>query len=166
MGDGGIESLSSFWQFGSFGLKGQLPPEIGGLGKLRHLEIGSTELSGPIPPELGDLGSLRRLSLYNTDLSGPIPSELGDLGDLGRLDLNGNQLSGPVPLVAGRRALLRVFPTAATGNSAGKPAVRARFYVNGRETRVVDVASGRVPCRRRSTRAVSPRRSTPRFLPR
>ena len=299
-------SLRGNWLFDSFGLKGQLPPEIGGLGKLTSLTLGSTELSGPIPPEVGNLAQLRSLYLYNTDLSGPIPPELGNLGnlrwlhlndnqlsgsipaELGGLDeliqlrLNGNQLSGPippalgaldnlrglylqdnrlsdsipswlgdlaflrvlhldfnqlsgpvppalsgirrleqltlggneklagrlplvlsqlgrldvlvasdtglcapadapfqrwlsglskrrvaacaetvppaayltqavqsfdypVPLVAGRRALLRVFPTAATDNSASKPAVRARFYVHGRETRVVDVAGGPGP---------------------
>ena len=299
-------SLGSFWDFESFGMKGRLPPEIGGLDKLTHLRLWSTELSGPIPPEVGNLASLRQLALYNTDLSGPIPPELGKLRNLrwlylddnqlsgsipaglGELDnlfsllLNGNRLSGPippelgnlgnlrwlylndnrlsesipsrlgdlallrslhldfnrlsgpvppsfggmtslerltlggneklagrlplvlsqlreldvlvasdtglcapadapfqswlsglskrriaacvetarpaayltqavqsfeypVPLVAGRRALLRVFPTAAAANSASLPPVRARFYVNGRETRVVDVAGGPGP---------------------
>ncbi|WP_419935278.1 M66 family metalloprotease [Candidatus Palauibacter sp.] len=42
----------------------------------------------------------------------------------------------PVPLVAGRRALLRVFPTADQATSEGIPAVRARFYRDGRETHV------------------------------
>ena len=42
----------------------------------------------------------------------------------------------PVPLVAGKRALLRVFPTAGRAVGAGVPAVRARFFVDGRETHV------------------------------
>ena len=267
------------WSIDSFGLKGQLPPEIGELDELRHLRLGGNELSGPIPPEIGDLAELRGLFLSNADLSGPIPSdlgrlaklewlhldnnrfsgsvppELGDLGNLRQLYLNGNELSGsmplslgglahlqrlhldfnrlsgpvplefrgmtslerltlsgneqltgrlplvltqlreldvlvaggtglcapadppfqtwltrlskrrvascietarpaayltqavqsfehPVPLVAGRRALLRVFPTAATESSASLPKMRARFHVNGRETDIVDVAGG------------------------
>ena len=42
----------------------------------------------------------------------------------------------PVPLVAGERALLRVFPTAARAADTGVPAIRARFFVDGRETHV------------------------------
>ncbi len=45
----------------------------------------------------------------------------------------------PVPLVAGERALLRVFVTAAHPTIAGIPAVRARFSLNGTEVHVVDI---------------------------
>ena len=46
-----------------------------------------------------------------------------------------------VPLVAGRKALLRVFPTLAPGSMAGLPPVRARFFLDGRETHVARVAA-------------------------
>ena len=42
--------------------------------------------------------------------------------------------------MAGERALLRVFVTANQATSEGIPLVRARFFVNGRETHVEDIA--------------------------
>ena len=51
----------------------------------------------------------------------------------------------PVPLVAGEKALLRVFPTAGQATSVGIPDVRARFYVNGRETHAVDIPGKATP---------------------
>ena len=53
--------------------------------------------------------------------------------------------SYPVPLVAGRPALLRVFVTAARADGASMPPVRARFYLDGVETHVADIASSPVP---------------------
>lgn len=44
-----------------------------------------------------------------------------------------------MPLVAGEKALLRVFVTAARATAEGIPRVRARVYVNGRETHVADI---------------------------
>ena len=54
-------------------------------------------------------------------------------------------LEQPVPLLAGRQALLRVFPTARTTTSQGIPDIRARFYVGGRETHVVDIPGKSTP---------------------
>ena len=45
----------------------------------------------------------------------------------------------PVPLVAGKRALLRVFVTAEKATSEGMPRILARFYRDGRETHVEDI---------------------------
>ena len=45
----------------------------------------------------------------------------------------------PVPLVAGEKALLRVFVTATSPTTAGIPPVRARFYVDGTEIHVADI---------------------------
>ena len=45
----------------------------------------------------------------------------------------------PVPLVAGEKALLRVFPTASRSGGGSLPDVRARFYRNGRETHVANL---------------------------
>ena len=52
-----------------------------------------------------------------------------------------------MPLVAGERALLRVFPTAKQATSTGIPPVRARFYRDGREVHVATVSgkSSRLP---------------------
>ena len=45
----------------------------------------------------------------------------------------------PVPLVAGERALLRVFVTAAQATTEGIPDVRARFYRGNREIHVEEI---------------------------
>ena len=51
----------------------------------------------------------------------------------------------PVPLVAGDRALLRVFATAVRASGAGIPDVRARFYRGGRETHAVTIPGTSAP---------------------
>ena len=58
-------------------LVGRIPPELGDLASLEHLDLAVNELSGPLPPELGRLGNLRILSLAVNELSGPLPPELG-----------------------------------------------------------------------------------------
>ena len=50
-----------------------------------------------------------------------------------------------VPLVAGRDALLRVFPIGGRPTDFAIPAVRARFYRHGREVHVEDVPGGFEP---------------------
>lgn len=52
-----------------------------------------------------------------------------------------------VPLVAGRDALLRVFVTAARSTSAGRPPVRATFFVGGVQAHetIIPAGSGAVP---------------------
>jgi len=47
-----------------------------------------------------------------------------------------------VPLVAGDWTLLRVFPVAAKANTEPIPAMTARFYLDGREVRAVDISRG------------------------
>ena len=51
----------------------------------------------------------------------------------------------PVPLVAGERALLRVFVTAGQAATEGIPLVRARFYLADQETHVVDIPGKSLP---------------------
>ena len=79
-------------------LNGPIPPEIGRLTRLRHMNLSENKLSGPIPPEIGKLADLEELRLWGNELSGPIPPEIGKLTTrLWRLDLAGNKLSGPIP---------------------------------------------------------------------
>ena len=137
-------------------LAGPLPPELGGLASLRGLGLtGNPRLSGPLPAELTSLGRLERLLAGGTGLCAP-----GDPAFAAWLDgvhtrrvapcAEREALAAylvqavqsrafPVPLVAGNRALLRVFPTAARAAGVGVPAVRARFFVDGRETHVEDI---------------------------
>ena len=90
-------------------LSGPIPPELGGLGKLRFVDLQYNALSGSIPPELGDLADLERLHLGENELAGPIPPELGDLADLWWLDLRENELTGNIPPEFGDLADLLVL---------------------------------------------------------
>ena len=137
-------------------LSGPLPPELGGLASLRGLGLtGNLGLSGPLPAELTSLGRLERLLAGGTGLCAPADPAVAAWLDgvhtrriapcAGReapaayLVQAVQSRAFPVPLVAGARALLRVFPTATRAADAGVPAVRARFFVDGRETHVEDV---------------------------
>ncbi len=79
------------------GLKGRIPPELGGLAHLQWLQLYRDELTGPIPRELGSLANLRSLKLDMSGLSGPIPPELGNLANLRTLRLDENRLTGSIP---------------------------------------------------------------------
>ncbi len=79
------------------GLTGRIPPELGRLDGLVHLNLAVNRLTGPVPPELGRLLALRQLSLDRNDLTGAVPAELGQLSRLESLWLRENRLTGPVP---------------------------------------------------------------------
>ena len=134
-------------------LSGPVPPGFGGLVNLRELGLtGNPRLAGPLPAELTSLGRLERLLAGDTGLCAP--AEPGFAAWLERIPTRRiapcaeeeapaaylvqavQSRAFPVPLVAGKRALLRVFPTAARAAGAGVPAVRARFFVDGREAHV------------------------------
>ena len=83
------------------GLKGPIPPALGSLGNLGHLDLAHNDLTGPIPAELGSLPSLTWLVLGGNQLTGAIPSELGNLASLTSLYLFGNDLTGPIPPALG-----------------------------------------------------------------
>ena len=147
-------------------LSGPLPPELGGLASLRGLGLtGNPRMSGPLPAELTSLGRLERLLAGGTGLCAPAdPAFTAWLDGVhtrrvvpcaereapaAYLVQAVQSRAFPVPLVAGERALLRVFPTAARAAGAGGPAVRARFFVDGRETHAeyMPGGSGAIPAR-------------------
>ena len=78
-------------------LSGTVPPQLGDLAYLEHLDLHENQLSGPIPAQLGNLSRLEVLDLHENQLSGPIPAQLANLSRLHRLLLHENQLSGPIP---------------------------------------------------------------------
>ena len=96
-------------EFVSHGLRGSIPPEVGGLTNLEILYLADNHLTGSIPAELGDLANLGELSLGYNELTGPIPPELGDLANLQLLFLWYNELSGPIPEELGRMAMLEAL---------------------------------------------------------
>ena len=79
------------------GLNGRIPPELGDLAGLEHLNLSYNTLTGGIPPELGKLTDLRTLELAGNALTGPIPPELGGLDILLFLRLAGNDFHGCLP---------------------------------------------------------------------
>ena len=150
-------SITRLWSLdlASNNLAGALPPELGGIATLRRLSLGNNpRLSGPIPVRLTDL-RLEELLVGGTGLCAP--SEPGFQAWLARVhrrrigtcEGGGESMAyltqavqsrdHPVPLVAGEKALLRVFVTAADPPAHRIPPVRARFYLNGTERLVTDI---------------------------
>ena len=151
---GGLANLERL-HAGHNDLEGPVPDAFGGLTRLRELSLsGNAAMAGPLPAGLAGLDALGLLLADATGLCAP--TDAGFLEWLGRLPASRVALCGsgpaaaylvqavqsrefPVPLVAGEKALLRVFPTATRANGEGIPAIRVRFFVNGRETHVENV---------------------------
>ena len=143
-------------------LSGPVPPGFGGMSSLQKLSFtNNPEMAGPLPTALTALGQLEELQAGGTGLCAPAdPDLLSWLERVHTRRINRcteadpptayltqavQSREFPVPLVAGERALLRVFPTARQTTETGLPAVRARFYVNGRETHVEEIPDKATP---------------------
>ena len=112
-------------------------------------------MAGALPARLTDLGRLEALLAGETGLCAPSDARFRDwlegvwkrrispcVGNglpLAYLTQTVQSREFPVPLVAGEEALLRVFMTAERADGETIPPVRARLYVNGRESHVVDI---------------------------
>lgn len=135
-------------------LEGPVPATFGRLSALRALNLSdNARMTGPLPAELTSLRRLVELHLGGSALCAPAEPAFRDwlerlyryrvatCGQDASIVLTQAVQSSrfPVPLVAGDSALLRVFLTAPEGASVDFPAVRARFYVEGAETHVVDI---------------------------
>ncbi|CAN6486729.1 unnamed protein product [Victoria cruziana] len=77
-------------------LRGNIPPEIGGLAALEELSFRGNEISGRIPAEIGRCERLQELNLRGNLLLGEVPHELSLLRRLRSLDLSSNRLSGQI----------------------------------------------------------------------
>ncbi|TMW85250.1 hypothetical protein EJD97_023437 [Solanum chilense] len=75
-----------------------IPPELGKLVNLVHLDLSSCNLTGSIPPELGNLNMLDTLFLQKNQLTGAFPPQLGNLTRLKSLDISVNELTGEIPV--------------------------------------------------------------------
>ncbi|MDE2929002.1 MAG: M66 family metalloprotease, partial [Acidobacteriota bacterium] len=153
-----LGDLTSLTELGIDGndLMGPIPPELGDLTRLTDLKFsGNSGLVGSLPTELARLGRLETLLAFGTDLCAPsdpgfqdwlrridrlrVATCVGDSSSFAYLTQAVQSQEYPVPLVAGEKALLRVFVTAATSTTAGIPPVRALFYVDGTEIHVADI---------------------------
>ena len=141
---------------------GSVHPNLGRMSSLRELSLtDNVGMSGPLPTALTALSQLEELQAGGTGLCTPADPDL--LAWLERIHKRRispcteadpptayltqavQSREFPVPLVAGERALLRVFPMARQATNADIPAVRARFYVNGRETHVEEIPGKATP---------------------
>ena len=148
-------------ELASNNLTGSVPHELGGMSRLRQLSVANNPgLSGTLPASLTDLG-LDALLAGGTALCAPEDTgfqawlqtihkrwitNCASVGaSMAYLTQTVQSRENPVPLVAGKRALLRVFITSAHPASGGIPPVRARFYLNGAEGHVVDIPATTKP---------------------
>ncbi|MDE0260606.1 MAG: hypothetical protein OXR82_19735 [Gammaproteobacteria bacterium] len=90
------------------GLRGPIPPELGGLTELDTLSLWGNDLGGPIPPELGELTELEQLFLHRNRLTS-VPPELGRLASLKVLAVSFNQLESLPPELGGLAALEELY---------------------------------------------------------
>ena len=143
-------------------LTGPIPPELGGMEHLRTLSLSrNAEMSGALPARLTDLLRLEALLAGDTRLCVPSDARFQNwlervwkrrIAPCFRAGLPKAYLTQavqsrefPVPLVAGEDALLRMFVTATRASGHKMPPVRARFYVDGRETHVLDIPGKSTP---------------------
>ena len=128
---GNLPRLTSLNLSGNSGMAGILPTELTGLGQLETLLTGGTDLCAPLDPGFQAwLGAIQKRWVATCASGG---------GSIAYLTQAVQSRKFPVPLVAGEKALLRVFVTAASPTTEGIPPVRARFYVDGTEVHVADI---------------------------
>ena len=138
-------------------LQGSIPSEFGDLRSLQELSVShNTRMEGPIPLEMGELTQLNQFLTIGTDICLPNDESFHNfLASLYKRRIKScsseeplraylvqavQSHDYPVPLVAGRDALLRVFPEAVHGSEAENPQLRLSFHVDGTETHVVDTS--------------------------
>ena len=61
---------------GYYKLTGSIPPAIGNLVNLTHIDLSMNELTGEIPKEIGNLTNLTFMALDSNNLTGEIPEEV------------------------------------------------------------------------------------------
>ncbi|MYK65262.1 MAG: hypothetical protein F4022_02205, partial [Gemmatimonadetes bacterium] len=140
-------------------LTGPLPATFGRLSELEYFIVsGNAGMSGVLPGSLQSLGPMEWFLAGGTALCTPDAAGFREwletvrhwrvsscpTGDRSHAYLTQvvQSLEYPVPLLADEAALLRVFVTAPKATVATIPPVRARFYHDGSEVHVIDIAGG------------------------
>ena len=143
-------------------LTGPVAPEFGDMSSLKQLVLTNNPgMEGALPLHLAELRRLEGLLAGGTDLCAPsnpgfqtwlkgvykrrLSPCVEGAPPMAYLTQAVQSREFPVPLVAGEKALLRVFLTAGQATSQGIPAVRARFYHDGRETHVENIPGKTAP---------------------
>lgn len=85
---------------------GRIPPEFGGLTKLKYLWIMEVNLVGEIPVEFEKLVELEHFDLQRNNLTGTIPAGIWSFQNLKKVYMYKNKLQGGFPpVIAGREFL-------------------------------------------------------------
>ena len=149
-------------------LAGPVPPQVGRLSRLQELDLSNNQaMAGALPADLTALSRIETIHAGGTGLCAPRDSAfeawlsgirerwIARCVDVASADAYLTQAvqsrEFPVPLVAGDRALLRVFTTAVGATGSGIPDVRARFYRDGWETHAVTIPGTSAPIPTRVT---------------
>ncbi|XVF78730.1 hypothetical protein PTKIN_Ptkin14bG0159000 [Pterospermum kingtungense] len=77
-------------------LTGTIPPHLGNLSFLLHLDLSRNNFYGHLPQEFGQLRRLRLIRSSHNRLNGNIPETFVNMSNLEMLDLGYNQLSGQI----------------------------------------------------------------------
>lgn len=78
----------------TWGFKGKLPPELGKLKNLQHINLSNNYLTGTLITEFGQLYQLQTMDLQNNFLQGPIPTEYSNSVSMRELILQDNNIDG------------------------------------------------------------------------
>ena len=89
-------------------VSGGIPPEIGELINLMHLDLSENELTGQIPSTIGNLSSLDTLYLHNNHLT-YIPESIGNLSSLVSLSFSDNQITSLPGSIGNLSSLERLY---------------------------------------------------------
>lgn len=153
---GSLASLEGLFLNGNQ-LSGPVPPGFGRMASLRRAFFMNNQLlSGALPTALTALTNLEEFLAGSTDLCAPQdPAFQAWLAGISKRRIAScaageamayltqavQSREFPVPLVAGEKAMLRVFPTAVRENGAHIPAIRVGFfhYTLGPAPRGIDI---------------------------
>ncbi|CAK7329973.1 unnamed protein product [Dovyalis caffra] len=78
-------------------LLGSIPPDLGYIKHLRHLDLSNNFLNGSLPSSFFNATELHVISLSGNEISGELPESVGGLKSLQLLNLSDNALAGKVP---------------------------------------------------------------------
>lgn len=137
---------------------GGLPGNIGDMAGLERLLLANTGLSGLLPLDMTRLQRLDALILGGTQLCAPddegfrawlegvpssrVPACVDRDRSAAYLVQAVQSLDHPAPLIAGERALARVFVVAPAAEGETAPPVRAIFHLNGEVAHVAEIEAG------------------------